>query len=729
MFQPERSGRRWAALVGLSVSVCALAAAETNAPSAAAAPAPNTTATNAPTAAVTNAAPAAEVAALTPEQMFEGGTNAYNNWIEFAAGGFITSGNKAQSQQQNQYPANAFGGISDFHYQTDIAKGTTMTLDGRGIFDNHDYKLSLGVQREKTGYLRFSASEYRTWYNGDGGFWPPTATYYPLRNNELGLDRGDFSVEAGLTLDKVPQMKFKYEHTLREGEKSSTIWGYTHPGVGQGVRGLSPSVYDIDEKADIFQFDVTHNIKSVDVGAGFRYETSKLNDSLKINQFPGESVEQKITDKQGTSYDLFNVHSFAESWIKKNVMLSAGFAFSDLDNNFSGSRNYGSDYDVSYTPNSQNGFGYYGLSGGSHLTEYVGNVNLFTKPWQSFSIVPSVRIQQQSADANSSGTETLGAYAPVPFSGTSERSDLDVRERLDLSYNGVTNWVFYGRAELTEGNGNLDEQGGLVPINGIGIPPVDRRTDIDRFLQKYSAGVRWYPARRLTLDVGGYYKRNEYNYDHTLDSTPNDSTSPNRYPAYLVLQNFQTYDGNLRVTFRPRQNVTTVTRYEYQQSTVQTGPDPVSGLAESDSSKTTSHIIGEDITWTPWSRLYLQAGLNYVLSETKTPVSDYTQAVLPAQNDYWTVNFTSGLVLDDKTDLKVGFFYYLASDYQNNAPEGVPYGSGLENYAITATLTRRITKNIRWALQYAYSHSHNEAFANYQDYDAHLIYSTLQYRF
>ena len=356
--------------------------------------------------------------------MFEGGETAYNNWIEFAVGGFVTHGNKGQFQQQNQYPAGAFGGISDFHFQTNIAKGTTLTLDGRGIVNNHDYNVSVGVQREKFGYLKFSASEYRTWYNGDGGYWPPTASYYPLRNNELGLDRGDLSVEAGLTLDKVPQMKFKYEHTTREGAKSLTIWGDTHPGAGQGVRGLSPSVYDIDEKADIFSFDLTHTIKKVDVGAGFRYETSKLNDSLKIDQFPGESIDQKVTDKQGTSYDMFNVHSFAESWVKKNVLVSAGFAFNDLDNNFSGSRNYGADYDVSYTPNAQNGLGYYGLTGGSHLNEYVGNVNLFTTPWRNFSIVPSVRIQQQSTDANSSGTETLGAFAPVPFSGNSDLASM-----------------------------------------------------------------------------------------------------------------------------------------------------------------------------------------------------------------------------------------------------------------------------------------------------------------
>ena len=34
-----------------------------------------------------------------------------------------------------------------------------------------------------------------------------------------------------------------------------------------------------------------------------------------------------------------------------------------------------------------------------------------------------------------------------------------------------------------------------------------------------------------------------------MDSTLNDSS--NRYPAYLVMQNFETYDGNLRLTLRP----------------------------------------------------------------------------------------------------------------------------------------------------------------------------------
>ena len=78
----------------------------------------------------------------------------------------------------------------------------------------------------------------------------------------------------------------------------------------------------------------------MDFGAGLRYDTGRIDDALRIDQFPGESFQQKTTDRQGTTYDLLNVHSFAESWLNKNVLLSSGFSFSDLDNDFSGSRIY-----------------------------------------------------------------------------------------------------------------------------------------------------------------------------------------------------------------------------------------------------------------------------------------------------------------------------------------------------------------------------------------------------
>ncbi len=675
----------------------------------------------------TNAPPAAAPQPLTPEQMYEGGSDSYKNWLQLSGGGFMSSGNIRQFQQQHQTSNGAFGGIEGLHYEGQVATNTTLTIDGRSIFDNHDYDLRLGLTKDNVGYVRFSFNEFRDWYNGDGGFYPPNGAYYPSLDDALGLDRGIFSFEAGLRMDKLPKITFKYTRTFREGSSDSTSWGDTHPTSTSLVRGIAPSFWDISDHSDAFLLDLSPHIKATEFGLGVRYEFGSLNDSLNISQFPNEPVQQKITDSQDTTYDLFNTHGYTETWIKKNLMLSTGVSFSDLDNNFTGSRIYGSDFDVNYVPSAQSGFGYYGLGGGSHLQEYVADVNLFYKPTPFIAIVPSLRVLKEDWDADTTGLGTLGDNLATPFNVNSQRGDLEVRERLDLRYTGLTNWVLFARGEWTDGTGNLYESGGLTQVNGFGPPPIQLQTDDSRFFQKYSAGARWYLSRGVIMDAGGYYKLDDFTYNNFVDSTPNNSA--NVYPGYLVLQDFDTYDGNFRLTLRPLPNVTLISRYEYQLSTIHTKPDPISGLGEVQSSDMTSHILAEDISWAPVSRLFLQAGFNYVISETKTPASDITQAILNAQNNYWTLNFSSGFVVDDKTDLNLAYLYYRADDYQNNADVGLPLGSGAEENGVTATLTRRINKHLRLTLRYGFYDYTDQLFGDNRNFTTHLVYTSLQYRF
>jgi hypothetical protein len=195
------------------------------------------------------------------------------------------------------------------------------------------------------------------------------------------------------------------------------------------------------------------------------------------------------------------------------------------------------------------------------------------------------------------------------------------------------------------------------------------------------------------------------------------------------MQDFATYDANFRLTLRPWPNVTAISRYEFQLSTIHTEPDPAAGLSEVESSRMTSHIIAQDVSWIPWSRLSLQAGLNYVISETRTPASDVTQAILGAQNNYWTLNFSSGLALDNKTDFNLSYVYYVSGDYSNNSPLGAPYGAGSEEHAVTATLTRRLARNLRLAVKYSYFRYDDAAFGGNRDFGANLISASLRYRF
>ena len=119
------------------------------------------------------------------------------------------------------------------------------------------------------------------------------------RNSALTLDRGKLSLEGGWTPEKGPKITFNYTHTSRDGDKGSTEWGYAHPTGSVLAQGLSPTLEHIHEHSDSFQLDVTDHIKATDLGLGFSYtKPGKLDDALKITEYPGEPIQQKITDRQ-----------------------------------------------------------------------------------------------------------------------------------------------------------------------------------------------------------------------------------------------------------------------------------------------------------------------------------------------------------------------------------------------------------------------------------------------
>jgi outer membrane protein assembly factor BamA len=118
-----------------------------------------------------------------------------------------------------------------------------------------------------------------------------------------------------------------------------------------------------------------------------------------------------------------------------------------------------------------------------------------------------------------------------------------------------------------------------------------------------------------------------------------------------------------------------------------------------------------------------------VLSETKKPASEYTQAILNAQNNYWTMNLSSSFVLDDKTVLNLNYFYYQADDYQDNSTAGLPLGADSREHGVTATLTRQINPRLRFNLKYGYYNYKDAAGAGNSNFEAQLLFASVQYRF
>lgn len=654
----------------------------------------------------------------------------YNNWLELSLGGAFVRGDSAQFMRRHQVPANApFGGIEDLHWEQNLGKRGLFTLDGRALADNHDYLLKLGVQHPDKGYLRAGYREFRTWYDGSGGFFPPNRQWFNSSDDELAIDRGEAWFEAGLTLPDKPVITLRYSHQFRNGQKDSTSWGDTTlTGLPppNNNRKIVPSFLDIDERRDTVELDVRHTVSQTDFGLGFRYERLNQENSRVERRNPGQANDRSITQQDEVTSDLYNAHGFSKTRISEVVLFTLGGSFTRLETALGGSRVLSP---ATAPPLVRNDEGFTGLDGGSQLNQYVANASVMITPRKHLTIVPSLRVEQQSQDGDTGYGEVAGAAAPVPISNQRRQSFLDVSESLAVRYTGVKNWVFFGEAQWLEGQGRSRETETELE-DPIGLVLINRDTDSDRFTQKYKLGANWYPCQRANFSLQYYHKTRDNDYEHNVDSTPNGSASGNRYPAYLVEQDFKTDDLNFRVTWRPFRSVTLVSRYDFQLSTVDTRADLLSKLQ---SGVTTSHIFSQSISWIPWYRLYLQGNATYAWDETTTPAVSLTGAaahlVAASKNGYWDLSATAGFVLNDKTDLQVQYNYYRANDYLNNAAYSQPYGADDKAHGATVSLIRRINKNLRLTVKYGYYNYRDGASGGHHNYEAHLLASNLQFRF
>lgn len=671
----------------------------------------------------------------------------YKNWIELAIGGVITRGDRAQFEQTHRLPGDQFyGGISDMHYERTLGKDVELTIDGHALFDNHDYDVSVSLTKPKVGYIKFGYNEFRTWYDGNAGFLSPSGAWFPPPFPEMHIDRGEAWIELGLRVPDWPEVTLHYAHEFRDGQKDSTTWGdTTQTGLpGNATRKIVPAFRDIDETRDIFALDIAKTFSNTDVTLGMRYEHIDDHDALNMERSAGQlppavpppGAQRFVTQHMNDDIDMFSGHAITETRITDSLWFTTGYSYTTLENDTSGSRNFGTHFDAAFgepIPTlTQRDHAYMDLSGMAQVQYHVFNGNLFWMPLKDLSILTAFRYTHENQDTNSTylALEPVANVPPpgfrfgTPFPVSGERtSDYDrFAERLEVRYSGINDWAFFVAGEWEQ------EWGSVFEFQEEEEEPLDKDTDFGG--QKYTAGVNWYPTPRL--NVGARYYHKIASYDNDIFSGGGQR---------LISQDWNTDNANIRVTFRPQIPsalgvVALVSRYDYVHTTIdgQWSVDLVP-FREVQSGEITKHMISESINWNPLPRLYLQADLAYVLDDTHTPASDIdltpntTPTVLDFHNDYWTVTASAGFLLDDKTDLHVGYVYYHAKNFVDNALVAVPYGMGATENSISASISRQLTKQVRLLLQYTYYHYDDVLSGGHNNYEAHSLFSSLQYRF
>ncbi len=681
----------------------------------------------------------------------------YKNWIELAIGGVITSGDRAQFEQQHWLPGDQpYGGIKDLHFEGTFDKNGVFSVDGHALWDFNDYDITVELAKPNLGYIKAGYTEFRTWYDGNAGFFPHNDVFFNPPYPEMHIDRGDAWVELGLRVPDWPEITIRYDHEFRFGQKDSTVWGDTNltglQSPYNSTRKIIPSFRNIDEKRDIFSFEASKTIGNTDVLLGMRYEHNTNDYSLNMERSAGQlppvvpppGQQRKVTQQQNDDVDLFSGHGITETRITDNLWFTAGYSYTTIQNDLSGSRITGTHWDEAFgqpvpTLNVRD-HAFIDLAGIATVKENLFNANLFWMPVENLAILTGFRFTHENMDTES----TFLAEEPVPntppFTPTNPARGFHYgpgepvdggrwanynlfAERLELRYTGIKDWLFYAEGEWEEEWGHVNE---FQSANEV--VPLDK--DTNALGQKYTIGATWNPTMRLSLAGQYFYRIASYGEDIFSADFPR-----------LVNQDWNVNDFNIRMTFRPKLpaclgTLALVTRYDFVHTSIDSqwyfdGET----FAELQSGEIKRNVISESLNWNPLPRFFLQANFSYVLNQTDTPANNVEfipnagPSVPNFRNDYWTVTSGIGYIIDDKTEFYADYYFYCANDYYKNAAVAVPYGMGATENAVTATVTRQLSKNTRLTLKYGFYDYRDVTSGGHNNYRAHSLFSSLQVRF
>ena len=399
------------------------------------------------------------------------------------------------------------GGIEDATLHQDINKDTTLDGEGRFILDDHDYKLQLQITKKDVAFVRGGFTEYREYYDNEGGFFRPfTPSSFKL-NNDLGMDVGNMFVEAGLTLPNLPKVTVGYEHQFRDGDKSLLEWG----GVTQGTdtRKIFPSSKDVHEYTDILKLTAEYDISKVHLRDDFRYEHFSMNDtradtSVDLNT----SSSQTITVHENYDHDAFYNTFRMDSQVNDKVYWSLGYLYSTLSGN--------GDMQV-VTPPPVGPFGNNWVANAINvdLDSHVVNLNSMFGPFKGFVFYGGLQAEKTDTHGFTDALLTQGVSPATTNLIHSANDTKSLSETLGMRYTKIPYTTLYAEGQWTEQQIDLDEE-----ETQNGAASLALGTDSTVFRQDYRVGFNTAPLPRVML-AGSYrhYVANN-DYDYERDTVP-----------------------------------------------------------------------------------------------------------------------------------------------------------------------------------------------------------------
>jgi opacity protein-like surface antigen len=546
------------------------------------------------------------------------------------------SGDEQKYRENLQISDDFYGGLEGFS----LRKGNDtikLDIDGRALYEK-DLGLNLNLIKENTGSIKINLDSYRKYYDSSNVYYPYFPYIYEL-DRDLHTDRGSYSIEADLTLPKLPKILLGYEKKTKEGEENLYWGGWVRDGAKNlWIVWANPLYREVDYDSDNFFIGVEHKLGNINLR--FRQEWG-IFEGDQSHREPGYRTDgphvfnrdyRNILDHK-TSNTRFSLGGN----ILKNLNLDIGYDYQTVKNK--------NNYDVDcYTPAGAIYYGEHSINynnniheGESKLNSFKTNLTLLAT--DTITIFGGIKYRQGKSD-NNARREEEGSGGTAGDGNTSTAEEIWTfitanKEKTWAENFGVT-LSAVPKTKLTLG---LDlEQGEIeydwnATIWTASLPGESKPGEGDwswvgtnKFKRTIpSISIRSRPLSGLTAYAKYRYKTSKSNLNDEKDYVTRKPGDPEYsapagfeylyYPGYIEERKMTTPEFIISFDIKPWQALTIRPRYEQLRTDyeVVNERDPIGKIAEYN-----RKVYGLGLNIEPNENILVSLNYSYRDAETET---------------------------------------------------------------------------------------------------------------
>jgi hypothetical protein len=636
--------------------------------------------------------------------------------IESAAGWVGAHGDDKKFRELEGTREGWNGGADHFSFSEQLAPDKKLTVEGHALMPQHDFKVTLALDRKDYGFVHSGFEEWRRYYDDTGGHYPLfTPSSFSL-DKDLHLDLGRAWIDFGLTLPDSPRLVLGYEYQFRQGDKSTLVWGTVNQGASKNIY---PNAEHVDEHTHVFKAELTREWDGWYFEERARaefYQLSNQRDDV-ISYTPGSGPDALQQVSQGVRYsqgaNTFRLEKQITGW----WLASAGGLLSVFDGT------------SSFRQTTTDGAGspilgaFWRTEGITlHRESYVFSASSLFLPLKGLSVSAAAQGEwtHESGFGNVDldvGLPSMPLYTAYPGTVDANQDRTVTSENLNVRYTRLPRTVLF-----VEGRLQQESVGQSAGADNDTADAFQERTDAMNYLYDARAGFTCSP--RPWIEWGGHYRYRDSNtgYNHPVDTTPG-------YPAFISHRDITTDEIEGRLVLRPAFWLTTRLTWQWFETDFSSTTDPVPGPISPGGpildGSTIANNAGLNLIFTPSQRFYFSGSLTYGHSRTTT-AGDQNPAVVPYRGDLYTLGASAGYALDAKTRLDATYVFSEA-DYGQGNTAGVPLGMEFTRHQLLVGLARRFNRRLSASLRYRFAQYSEPSSGNANNFTAHGIFATLSY--